>query len=49
MSSSKETCSEECAERREVQIKERKRTLYLFYFSIAILVIVLGMQFLGGL
>jgi predicted nucleic acid-binding Zn ribbon protein len=48
MSSSKETCSSECADRREVQIRERKRTMYIFYASIAVLVVVLALQFLGA-
>jgi predicted nucleic acid-binding Zn ribbon protein len=48
MSASKDTCSAECAERWESQRKEKKRTLYLFYVSIAVLVVVLALQFLGG-
>lgn len=45
MSSDRESCSDECATRREKQIKERKRTMYLFYFSMLILVVVLALQF----
>jgi predicted nucleic acid-binding Zn ribbon protein len=46
MSAGKETCSKQCANTREAQIREKKRTLYLFYFSIVVLAIVLGLQFM---
>jgi predicted nucleic acid-binding Zn ribbon protein len=48
MSVEKETCSDECASQREVQLREKKRTLYLFYFSIIILAIVMGLQFMNA-
>jgi predicted nucleic acid-binding Zn ribbon protein len=48
MSVDKETCSDECAVQRETQLKEKKRTLYLFYFSIIILAIVMGLQFMNA-
>ena len=48
MSASRDTCSDECTERWEVQKKEKKRTLYMFYISIGVLVVVLALQFLGG-
>ena len=47
MSTDKDTCSEDCAVRRKAQVRERKRTMYLFYFSMVVLVIVLALQFLG--
>ena len=46
MSVDKETCSDECAVTREAQIREKKRTLYLFYFSIVVLAVVLRLQFM---
>jgi len=46
MSVDRETCSDECASTRAVQQREKKRTLYLFYFSIVVLAIVLGLQFM---
>lgn len=49
MSTDRETCSEECATRREAQIKERKRTMYLFYFAMMVLMVVLALQFTGAL
>ncbi len=47
MSTEKETCSEDCALRHKMQIKDRKRTMYFFYFSMVVLVVVLAVQFLG--
>jgi predicted nucleic acid-binding Zn ribbon protein len=49
MSTEKETCSDECSVRREAQIRERKRTMYIFYFAMAIMVVVLVLQFTGGI
>jgi predicted nucleic acid-binding Zn ribbon protein len=48
MSVDKETCSDVCAGQREAQLKEKRRTLYLFYFSIIILAIVMGLQFMNA-
>lgn len=45
MSTDRETCSDDCATRRKAQIKERKRTMYLFYFSMMVLAVVLALQF----
>ena len=47
MSADKETCSDECAIKRQTQMQEKKRTLYLFYFSMLVLVVVLGLQFMS--
>ena len=47
MSADKETCSDECTTTRQAQVQEKKRTLYLFYFSIVILALVLGLQFMS--
>ncbi len=47
MSADKETCSDNCAVTRKAQQDQKKRTLYLWYFSIAILVVVLAIQFLA--
>jgi predicted nucleic acid-binding Zn ribbon protein len=47
MSADKETCTDECATTRKAQVQEKKRTLYLFYFSIVILAVVLGLQFMS--
>jgi predicted nucleic acid-binding Zn ribbon protein len=46
MSVDKETCSDECATTRQAQLRDKRRTLYLFYFSIVVLAIVLGLQFM---
>ena len=48
MSADKETCTDECAVTRQTQVQEKKRTLYLFYFSIVILAVVLGLQFMSA-
>lgn len=48
MSADKDTCSDECGDKRQAQIKERKRTMYLFYFSIVVLAIVLALQLMGS-
>jgi predicted nucleic acid-binding Zn ribbon protein len=48
MSVDKDTCSDECAVSRQSQQRERKRTLYLFYFSIVVLLIVFGLQLSGA-
>ncbi|MCK5414406.1 MAG: DUF2116 family Zn-ribbon domain-containing protein [Thermoplasmata archaeon] len=47
MSADQETCSDECAIKRQTQMQEKKRTLYLFYFSMLVLVVVLGLQFMS--
>lgn len=46
MSVDREVCSDGCATTRAAQLREKKRTLYLFYFSIVVLAIVLGLQFM---
>ncbi len=48
MSTERETCSDECSVLREAQTKERKRTMYFFYFAMAIMVVVLILQFTGA-
>jgi predicted nucleic acid-binding Zn ribbon protein len=47
MSADKETCSDECTVSRQNQLREKKRTLYFFYFSIVVLAIVMGLQFMS--
>ena len=47
MSVDKDTCSNVCSTSRAAQMKEKKRTLYLFYFSIVALAIVMGLQFMS--
>ena len=47
MSAERDTCSDECDIKRKTQMQEKKRTLYLFYFSILVLVIVMGLQFMS--
>jgi predicted nucleic acid-binding Zn ribbon protein len=46
MAVGKETCSSECAEAREEQMKAKKRTLNWFYVSIAVIVVLLVIQLL---
>ena len=48
MSVDKDTCSDECATTRQAQLRDKRRTLYLFYFSIVVLAIVLGLQFMSA-
>ncbi|UCC92686.1 MAG: DUF2116 family Zn-ribbon domain-containing protein [Thermoplasmata archaeon] len=48
MSADKETCSDECAVTRQAQIQEKKRTRNMFYFSIAILAVVLALQIMSA-
>jgi len=47
MSAERETCSGECSIKRSTQMQEKKRTLYLFYISILVLVVVMGLQFMS--
>ncbi len=47
MSATRETCSDECDAERGVQLKSRKRTLYMFYVAMAVMVVVLALQFSG--
>lgn len=47
MSADKETCSDECSLKRQAQMQEKKRTMYMFYLSIVVLVVVLGLQFMA--
>jgi predicted nucleic acid-binding Zn ribbon protein len=48
MSPTKDTCSDQCEVDRETQQKSRKRTLYMFYAAMAVMVVVLALQFMGG-
>ncbi len=43
-----EVCSEACGKAREAQLKSRKNTMYLFYASIVILVVVLALSLSGS-
>jgi predicted nucleic acid-binding Zn ribbon protein len=48
MSADKDTCSDECAVSRQSQMREKKRTLYMFYISIVVLAVVMGLQFMNA-
>ncbi len=43
------TCSDDCAAAWKAQQKSKKQTLYLFYASIVVLLIVLMLSLSGGL
>jgi predicted nucleic acid-binding Zn ribbon protein len=42
-----ETCSDECKAKWEAQKKSRKNTMWLFYLSIAVLLVVLALSMSG--
>lgn len=46
---SDQTCSEECATAWKAQQRSKKQTLYLFYVSIVVLLVVLMLSLSGGL
>ncbi len=41
-------CSEECKTKYEKMIKGRKRYIYLFYATIVLIIVLFGLQYLGG-
>ena len=47
MSATKEFCSDECKQSREVKQRERKRTLYTFYALIALMIVLFFLQISG--
>jgi predicted nucleic acid-binding Zn ribbon protein len=48
MAASKITCSPECQASHDVTMRSKKRTQYLFYVSMIVLVIVLTLQLTGS-
>ncbi len=48
MAASKITCSDECQASHDITMRSKKRTQYLFYASMVVLIIVLTLQLTGN-